>query len=672
MSTSTTSTTRMPRALAIGLTTALALGAIVAGASAPASAAVPYTVTGKLTGISAPGASAVPLAGIQVTLIHQIDDLNYTIVDYGTTNSAGDYIVDADAEDAARPDWTDTDKFSVQFNCGYYTGSTQCNQNYLAAYLGNTASHRTATYFALNDSTPTATKNFTLTAGGKITGTAKNAGGVLLQDATVSARRVSDGSMSNYASSKADGTFTIVQVWPGANVVQAGYSDNTYPWKPDRKFYQAQWWDHASSAATATQVSVAAAATVSSIGFDIPFDGAIRGQIVDAAGVGLKEINYAKFTQLPSGKWLGPQSGPNLTDDSGYFAFAATPGEKYKLQFFDSLSNQSGSGPANRVPFKTIWVGGTDENPTQVAGQDAARVFAPTAVTEFQLGKIPLTVQSNTLTKVDKARIQDYDAPDLYADDYTAVSPIMGVHSVVWLRNGVAIPGATERTYRLTAADDGAVITYRDTITYAGKTVVLNSLPYPGDGTEPDPDATPVSLAARTPSITGTARVGAKLAAKTGDWGQAGITFSYQWLRNGSAIKGAQAPTYTSAAADYARTISVVVTGTKTGYAPAASTSLKTKAVVRGIITAKIPKITGTARVGKTLKVSVGTWAPSGVTKTFQWYNNGKAITKATKSSYKLPSSAKGDKITVKVTGKKTAYTAKAATSKSVKIAAKS
>jgi len=316
------------------------------------------------------------------------------------------------------------------------------------------------------------------------------------------------------------------------------------------------------------------------------------------------------------------------------------------------------------MPYKTIWIGGTD--------QDSARVFAPTSVEEVQLGKIPLTVQSSVLTKVDKARILDTDLPSLFADDYTAVSPVSGTHSVVWFRNGVQIAGATERTYRLTTADDGATITYRDTVTLGGNTVVLNSLPYPGTGSEADPDDQPAALAAQTPTVSGTARVGLKLTAKTGDWGQPGIAFTYKWLRNGVSISGATAASYTLTASDYAKTLSVLVSGTKPGFSPAASTSMKTSAVAKGIITAKTPTISGTARVGKTLRATAGTWAPSGVTKTFQWYNNGKKIARATASTYKLPSAAKGDKITVKVSGKKSNYTTKTTTSKSVTVKAKS
>ena len=81
------------------------------------------------------------------------------------------------------------------------------------------------------------------------------------------------------------------------------------------------------------------------------------------------------------------------------------------------------------------------------------------------------------------------------------------------------------------------------------------------------------------------------------------------------------------------------------------------------------PKITGTAKVGSTLKANPGTWAPAPVSLTYQWLRNGKAIAKATKSSYKLVKADKGKKIAVKVTGSKAGYqkVAKTSAAKTIK-----
>jgi len=72
-------------------------------------------------------------------------------------------------------------------------------------------------------------------------------------------------------------------------------------------------------------------------------------------------------------------------------------------------------------------------------------------------------------------------------------------------------------------------------------------------------------------------------------------------------------------------------------------------------MTAKTPKITGTAKVGKTLKASAKGWT-SGVSKWYEWKSDGKSVKYGQSSKYKLKASDKGHTITVTVTGYKTNY----------------
>jgi hypothetical protein len=76
-----------------------------------------------------------------------------------------------------------------------------------------------------------------------------------------------------------------------------------------------------------------------------------------------------------------------------------------------------------------------------------------------------------------------------------------------------------------------------------------------------------------------------------------------------------------------------------------------------------VPKISGKAKVGKTLKAKVGTWKPKPKF-TYQWYANGKAIKGAKKASLKLKKAQKGKRITVKVTATKKGYKKTVKTSK--------
>lgn len=171
----------------------------------------------------------------------------------------------------------------------------------------------------------------------------------------------------------------------------------------------------------------------------------------------------------------------------------------------------------------------------------------------------------------------------------------------------------------------------------------------------------PLTLAGATPTIAGTPAVGSTLTASTGTW-TTGTTFTYQWLRAGTAITGATAATYPLVAADQGKAISVRVTGKKAGYTDLVKTSAAT-AAVQGVFTAPTPTITGTKAVGYTLTATTGTWSPLATTTTYQWYRSGAAISGATAATYKLTSTDAGKTMTVKVTGAKAGYVTKAVTS---------
>jgi hypothetical protein len=155
------------------------------------------------------------------------------------------------------------------------------------------------------------------------------------------------------------------------------------------------------------------------------------------------------------------------------------------------------------------------------------------------------------------------------------------------------------------------------------------------------------------PSIGGTAKVGQTLNADAGTWFPA-PTFSYQWYADGSAIVGETDNTYHVSAAVAGKSLSVKVTGARPGF-PTVSRTSKQTGIVTGEFVAATPSITGTARVGKTLKVKTGSWSPA-PTFTYQWYANGKKIGKATKASLKLTKALKGKRITVAVTATKDNY----------------
>ncbi|MGM0929146.1 MAG: S8 family serine peptidase [Actinomycetota bacterium] len=223
-----------------------------------------------------------------------------------------------------------------------------------------------------------------------------------------------------------------------------------------------------------------------------------------------------------------------------------------------------------------------------------------------------------------------------------------------WLRDGKTIAGATATNYRLTPTDAGKRILVRVIGTKPGYTTAWK-----------DSAATAAvakaALRASTPKIAGVTKVGKTLTAWKGTW-TSGAKVEHQWLRNGKSIKGATKSKYKLTASDASTRIQVRTTGTLLGYTESVRTSAKTMKVSKGTLATAKPKISGTAKIGKPLTAKRGTWTV-GTKFSYQWYANGKAVKKATQSSFKPTSSQRGKKLTVKVTGSRAGYTTVSKTS---------
>jgi hypothetical protein len=159
-----------------------------------------------------------------------------------------------------------------------------------------------------------------------------------------------------------------------------------------------------------------------------------------------------------------------------------------------------------------------------------------------------------------------------------------------------------------------------------------------------------------TPTITGTPTIGESLTAVTGTW-DSGVALTYQWTAGGTDVAGATSSTYAPVPADIGKMITVKVTGTKTGYAPATKESAPTGAVAAGTLSStSTPTISGTAKYGETLMAVAGTW-DAGTTFTYQWLVGGNPVAGATSLGYVLQVGDVGKAVTVAVTGTKPGYT---------------
>jgi hypothetical protein len=160
------------------------------------------------------------------------------------------------------------------------------------------------------------------------------------------------------------------------------------------------------------------------------------------------------------------------------------------------------------------------------------------------------------------------------------------------------------------------------------------------------------------PVVSGTAKFGKTLSTTTGLWNTTGLTFSYQWLRNGIEISNATASSYVVRSNDGGKKVSVRVTATKTGLAAGVAVSNSTATVPKVTLlkNTKRATITGSAKPGSTLKAGKGSWNVKSLSYSYQWYRNSVAIDGATASSYKVTVADSGAKITVKVGASKSLY----------------
>jgi hypothetical protein len=223
-----------------------------------------------------------------------------------------------------------------------------------------------------------------------------------------------------------------------------------------------------------------------------------------------------------------------------------------------------------------------------------------------------------------------------------------------WLRNGVNIPGATNQTYTLVAADNGQNTKVRTTAVLPG----YNS----AGGLESTPINYSITIQSgpnHTPRVSGgNWSVGESISLldytfyQTKDGNIASPTVAIQWLRDGNPIPGATAdPWYFVQQVDVGKELSARVTVTEPGYAPLVFETNHYHGVA-GITPNTVFADVEPGATDGVLHAFVNGLYPQTPTPTytFQWYRGTSKITGATKSTYKLTSSDYQKLISVKMT----------------------
>ena len=157
------------------------------------------------------------------------------------------------------------------------------------------------------------------------------------------------------------------------------------------------------------------------------------------------------------------------------------------------------------------------------------------------------------------------------------------------------------------------------------------------------------------PVIAGKPRLGHTLTVSTGAWKPAAVKLTYRWFRGTTRIDGADSASYTPGAGDVGSLVSVQVSAEKSGYRSASATQTVGTIQAGKISMTKRPALRGKkALVGKTLKVTSGSWSVKGVTVSYTWIKGARELTSAKK--YRLRKSDATKRLQVVVTASKRGY----------------
>ncbi len=237
-----------------------------------------------------------------------------------------------------------------------------------------------------------------------------------------------------------------------------------------------------------------------------------------------------------------------------------------------------------------------------------------------------------------------------------------------WYRNGSLIGGATATSYTVVVADQGTNLQCLVTATTAEAAAGAASAGIPiAPAPSPPP---PVSGGV---SASGTANVGVTSTCSVSGWTNAGLGFTYQWLRNGVPIAGQTATTYTFVAADLGTNVQCRAIGSGAG---GATIALSANKLIAGQppTNSALPAISNATNPGNPpangneVSCSNGTWTtvPASPTFAYQWLRNGAAIAGATSSTYTVAAADEGKALQCVVTATNVQSTAQAVSANAI------
>lgn len=177
-----------------------------------------------------------------------------------------------------------------------------------------------------------------------------------------------------------------------------------------------------------------------------------------------------------------------------------------------------------------------------------------------------------------------------------------------WYMNGTAIDAGKQAAYTPSPGTLGKRLTVKATAVHEGDVVASAT------STATSAVARGTIEVVRPPTLAASRYpvVGDRIGRDLGYWKPSGLTWRYQWLRDGKAISGQRGSTYLLQSADWGKKVSLRVTAARTGYTTQTRTT-DAEVVKRAPSMSNTTTVLGGGKVKLTAKVVVvGTSRPSG------------------------------------------------------------
>ncbi|WP_182524254.1 DUF3152 domain-containing protein [Nocardioides dongkuii] len=166
----------------------------------------------------------------------------------------------------------------------------------------------------------------------------------------------------------------------------------------------------------------------------------------------------------------------------------------------------------------------------------------------------------------------------------------------------------------------------------------------------PAAPASAVVVNTAPPVVSGSPEHGGTLRAGRGSWAPAPTAYSFQWLRDGSPVRGATDRRYRLGLDDLGARLAVTVTATDSVGDSASATSAATAPVRRArLANRRPPTIDGELRFGRIVTARPGRWSTRPARVRYQWLRGARPIRGATGARYAVAPADVGRRLRVRV-----------------------